>query len=243
MKIGLVTGASGAIGRAIALQLAAEGYSLYLHYNSNSEGLGQLITELTNDYPSQFFKGIQANFFNQESLEQLIHSLPKEEIELVVHNSGHSAYGLFQDVTEVELERLLLHHVKTPFLITQALVPYMIRQKWGRVIVISSIWGQTGAAAEVTYSTVKGAQNSFCKALAKELAPSGITVNAIAPGAVQSTMLSSFNSQEIMAIEEDIPMGRLGKPDEVASLVRYLTRRDAGYITGQVLGVNGGWYC
>lgn len=243
MKAGLITGASGAIGRAIALELAEEGYSLYLHYNQNEVEAVDLQKKLTLLYPEQFFQLVQADFFKPASLEKLIAVLPKNQIELLVHNSGHSHIGFFQDVKANEFEDMVTHHMKAPFLLTQALVPSMIQGKHGRIVFISSIWGLTGASMEVIYSMVKGAQNSLAKALAKELAPSGITVNAIAPGAVESSMLDPLQMETIEQLRDEIPVGRLGRPQEVAGLVRYLCKPEAAYLTGQVLSVNGGWYC
>ncbi|HET6872848.1 MAG TPA: SDR family oxidoreductase [Sporolactobacillaceae bacterium] len=242
MAFGLITGASGAIGNAIALQLANLGYSLYLHYNKNETAILELKKELNHLYPNQHFLVVQADLSEAKGIHTLLQGL-SEQVELIIHNSGHSEVGLIQDLNEPELEAMIQHQVKSPFLLTQALIPSMIREKKGRIIFISSIWGLTGAAAEVAYSMVKGAQISFCKALAKELAPSGITVNAVAPGAIETAMLDVFTQEELKDLKEDIPVGRLGKPEEVASLVRYLCLPEAAYITGQVLSVNGGWYC
>jgi len=242
MAFGLITGASGAIGKAIALNLATLGYSLFLHYNKNESALLKLKQELERMFPSQQFIEVQANLSTPSGLEVLLGGLT-ENIELLIHNSGHSEVGLVQDVSKTDLDTMIEHQVKAPFLLTQNLIPSMIREKRGRIVFISSIWGLTGAATEVVYSMVKGAQNSLCKALAKELAPSGITVNAVAPGAIETTMLDVFTSDELDELKADIPVGRLGKPEEVASLVRYLCLPESAYITGQILSVNGGWYC
>ena len=242
MQFGLITGASGAIGKAIALNLATLGYSLFLHYNKNESALLNLKQELEHVFPAQQFIVVQANLSTPTGLEVLLGGLT-ENIELLIHNSGHSEVGLVQDVSKTDLDTMIEHQVKAPFLLTQNLIPSMIREKRGRIVFISSIWGLTGAATEVVYSMVKGAQNSLCKALAKELAPSGITVNAVAPGAIETTMLDVFTSDELDELKADIPVGRLGKPEEVASLVRYLCLPESAYITGQILSVNGGWYC
>jgi 3-oxoacyl-[acyl-carrier protein] reductase len=242
MGFGLITGASGAIGKAIALNLAGVGYSLFLHYNQNKSSILKLKQELSKIFPDQQFIEIQANLNEAIGVQKLIQGLTKD-IEILIHNSGHSEIGLVQDLSEPDLDAMIQHQVKAPFLLTQAVIPSMIREKKGRILFISSVWGLTGAATEVVYSMVKGAQNSLCKALAKELAPSGITVNAVAPGAIKTAMLDVFKPDELNQIKEDIPVGRLGKPEEVASLVRYLCLPESAYITGQVLSVNGGWYC
>jgi 3-oxoacyl-[acyl-carrier protein] reductase len=132
-------------------------------------------------------------------------------------------------------------NLKGMFLCTQRFAPHMISQKYGRIINVSSVWGITGASCEVMYSTAKGGVNAFTKSLAKELAPSGVTVNAVAPGAVDTDMMKHLDTSERSALEEDIPAGRLGTPDEIASLVYFLALPESSYITGQVISPNGGW--
>lgn len=134
-------------------------------------------------------------------------------------------------------------HVRTPFFLAQKALPKMIQRKWGRIVTISSIWGVTGASFEVLYSTAKGALVAFTKALAKEVAPSGITVNSVAPGLIETDMvLSAFSPEDLEGITADIPASRMGKPEEVAALVSFLTKEEAGYINGQVISLNGAWY-
>lgn len=126
-------------------------------------------------------------------------------------------------------------NLKGTFLMTRQFMPYMVSQKYGRIINVSSIWGISGASCEVAYSTAKGGINAFTKALAKELAPSGVTVNAVAPGAVDTLMMAGFDAAEKAAIENEIPAGRFGRPDEIASLVYFLALPESGYITGQII--------
>jgi 3-oxoacyl-[acyl-carrier protein] reductase len=163
-------------------------------------------------------------------------------IDLLVLNSGISFYGLVTDMSDDDIDQMINLHITSPFRLTQKLIPSMISKREGNIIVISSIWGITGASCEVLYSMVKGGQNSFVKSLAKELAPSQIRVNAIAPGAIETRMLSKFSKEELKELEEDIPLGRLGHPDEIADVVSFLASKNSSYITGQVLSVNGGWY-
>jgi 3-oxoacyl-[acyl-carrier protein] reductase len=127
-------------------------------------------------------------------------------------------------------------------MITKELLPKLIKKRSGNVILISSVWGQTGAACEVVYSAAKGAQISFVKALSKEVALNGVRVNAIAPGAVETPMMSQFSEEDKQLLQYEIPMGRLGVPEEVANGVKFLLSADSSYITGQVLSINGGWY-
>jgi 3-oxoacyl-[acyl-carrier protein] reductase len=127
-------------------------------------------------------------------------------------------------------------------MITKELLPKFLSKGFGNIIVITSIWGQTGAACEVAYSTVKGAQIAFVKSLSKEVALNGIRVNGIAPGAIKTPMMGGFTKEDIELIEDDIPMGRLGSPAEIAKGVLFLLSEESSYITGQILGINGGWY-
>jgi len=237
-KFILITGASGAIGQAIALKLAEKGYSLYLHYNQNREGIEKLIHNL------EAFEGEYIPIMADLSLPNGYKQLASQIFSLdgIIHNAGQSLYGLLQDLTEDDLAKLLYVSVTTPLLLTKALLPKLISKREGSIIVISSIWGQTGASFEVAYSTVKGAQISFAKALSKELAPSGIRVNAVAPGAVETPMLSGFSPDELSAVKEEIPLSRLATPSDVANGVGFLLSDDSSYITGHVLSINGGWY-
>lgn len=237
-KYALVTGASGGIGKAITLKLIEDGYHVYAHYHQNEQEVQYLIDSLSD--AKQMIIPIQADLANSTGVDHLVQSM-KMPIELLVINSGISFYGLMTDMSEEEMNQMIAIHLTSPFKLTQKIIPSMIRKKSGNIIVISSIWGITGASCEVLYSMVKGGQNSFVKALAKELAPSQIRVNAIAPGAIETKMLSNFTSEELNELKEEIPLGRLGHPDEVADTVSFLASKQSSYITGQVLSVNGGW--
>lgn len=236
----LITGAGRGIGAAIAKQLAKDGYNLILHYYRSEEGI-QKVSQTCIDLGSQVYV-IHANLTREDGAEQLVDACPYPP-DVIVFNAGLSYYGLIQDITPLQWEELMNIHVRTPFFLAQKALPHMIRKGWGRIVTISSIWGVTGASCEVLYSTAKGALVAFTKALAKEVAPSGITVNSVAPGLIETDMvLSAFSAEDLRNLAEEIPAGRMGKPEEVASLVAYLARKESGYINGQVIGLNGAWY-
>ncbi len=237
-KFVLITGASGGIGGAIAVKLAEEGYSLYLHYHKNKRAIEMLLHELQ-PYGGEYIP-IQADLSTNNGYKKMVKSI--FSIDAIIHNSGTGYSGLLTDLKDEELEDLMNLHVKTPLLLTRQLLPKLLAKREGNIVVISSIWGQTGAACEVAYSTVKGAQLAFVKALSKELAFNGIRVNAVAPGAVQTAMMEGYSFEELEMIKNEIPMGRLASPDNIADSVLFLLSDKASYITGQILAVNGGWY-
>lgn len=237
-KYVLITGASGGIGQAISLKLASEGYHLYLHYNQNEQTIKELLTKLK-AYGGEYY-AIKANLSDPKGPEELIKHV--FNIDGIVHCAGNAHYGMLIDLQLDEVETLMKTHVIHPLMLTKGLLPKMMSKRAGNIVVISSIWGQTGAACEVAYSAAKGAQIAFVKALSKEVALSGIRVNAIAPGAINTPMLEDFSQDEKELLREEIPLGRLGLPEEVANATSFLLSDQSSYITGQVLGVNGGWY-
>ncbi|MED1202006.1 elongation factor P 5-aminopentanone reductase [Heyndrickxia acidicola] len=237
-KFALITGASGGIGRAAAVNLAKKGWNLYLHYHQNKTEMENLLREL-NAYNLDLIP-ICADLTTKAGIQVLLESI--FQIDAVCYISGTSHYGLFEETSEEIMDELYLLHVKAPMVIVQKLMPKLMRNHSSRVLLVSSIWGQTGASCEVAYSAAKGAQISFVKALSKEVARNGVLVNAIAPGSVRTAMLDSFTEQELIDLQEDIPLGRLADPSEIAGAITFLLSDDSSYITGQVIGVNGGWY-
>jgi 3-oxoacyl-[acyl-carrier protein] reductase len=237
-KFALITGASGGIGRATAVSLAQKGWSLYLHYHKNKNEMENLLQELRK-YDVELIP-ICADLTTKTGIEDLLDSI--FHIDAVCYISGTSHYGLFEETSEEMMDELYQLHVKAPMVIVQKLLPKLMRNRSSHIVLISSIWGQTGASCEVVYSAVKGAQISFVKALSKEVARNGILVNAIAPGTVRTAMLDTFTEQDLNDLEEDIPLGRLADPSEIAGVISFLLSNESSYITGQVIGVNGGWY-
>lgn len=239
-KWALITGAGRGIGAAIARRFASEGVNLILHYFRSEQEIRKVEKDCR-ELGVQVYL-VQANLTIENGAERLVESCPISP-DILVFNAGLSHYGLIQDITPVQWEELMNIHVRTPFFLAQKAIPKMIQRRWGRIVTISSIWGVTGASFEVLYSTAKGALVAFTKALAKEVAPSGITVNSVAPGLIETDMvLSAFSPEDLEGITADIPASRMGKPEEVAALVSFLTKEEAGYINGQVISLNGAWY-
>jgi 3-oxoacyl-[acyl-carrier protein] reductase len=237
-KFALITGASGGIGRHTAMTLAEQGWSLYLHYHTNGEAIKDLLGLLA-QYEGEFIPvkaDLSVDKGSDDLLSQLFH------LDAVIFASGKAQYGLFQEIKGQEMDDMWNIHVKAPMKIMQGVLPKLLNSTIGSAVIVSSIWGQTGAACEVMYSTVKGAQIALVKSLSKELARSGIRVNAVAPGAVNTDMMSTFTAEELAGIAEEIPMGRLAEPLEVANMIEFLLSSKASYTTGQVFSVNGGWY-
>lgn len=236
MKTALVTGASGGIGKAVVEKLAKEKYQIFAHYFRNGESLETLTAEYNHIIP------VQADLSSKKGVEILLDQM-SAAVDVIVFASGITHYGIIQEVSPEIYDQMIRLHLTAPFFITQRLVANMISKRNGSIIFISSIWGQTGASCETVYSMVKGGQIAFVKALAKELAPSNIRVNAIAPGFIDTKMNAQFSLAERKNIQEEIPMKRMGNPREVADAVVFLAGGGASYITGQVISVNGGWYC
>ncbi|MEC1444195.1 elongation factor P 5-aminopentanone reductase [Bacillus subtilis] len=240
-KTALITGASGGIGKSISETLAARGYNLLLHYNTNQNAAAELAEKLSEMFGVNA-EILQADLSAQDGADQLTSSIV-QPIDAIVLNSGRSHFGLITDVDNATVQEMVQLHVASPYMLTRNLLPGMIRNKSGAIVAVSSIWGETGASCEVLYSMAKGAQHSFVKGLAKELAPSGIRVNAVAPGAVDTNMMNQFTPSEKEEIADEIPIGRLARPQEIADATAFLLSEKASYITGQILSVNGGWHC
>ena len=234
----LITGASGGIGKATALKLAEQGYSLYLHYFRNEEAINDLMEQLK-QYGGEYIP-VQADLAAADGADKL--NCQIFSLNGIVYTSGKSYYGLIHDMDAQMIQECMQLHLTSLFVLSQKLTDKLMKMKSSSIVVVSSIWGDTGASCEVLYSMVKGGQNSFVKGLSKELAPMGVRVNAVSPGAVATEMMNSFTSEELEEIAEEIPLGRLAAPEEIASCISFLLSEQASYITGHVLRANGGWY-
>ena len=242
MKTVLVTGGSRGIGKAIVYAFAKEGYNVILNYNNSFQSAKEIVEDLSNcDGVVEMFK---ADISNRDEVNSMMEYAVKEfgKIDVLVNNAGICNVKLFTEMTEQDWDNIMQVNLKGVFNVTQAALRYsMIKEKDGSIINISSIDGISGSSCEVAYSTSKAGIVGFTKALAKELALSNITVNAVAPGAINTDMLRKNYSIEDLALTKTmIPMERFGRPEEVAELVMFLAGDGARYITGQVISPNGG---
>ncbi|MBQ8638326.1 MAG: SDR family NAD(P)-dependent oxidoreductase [Lachnospiraceae bacterium] len=236
----LVTGASSGIGEAIALEFAKKDCNLVIASRSNTSGLARVrdtIQTLGCDCLA-----IQGDVSDPEFCQTLCqHAVSRfGAVDCLINNAGISHIGLFQDMTPDQWDRLLKVNLYSVIQMSHAVLPSMLRRHSGSILNISSVWGTVGASCEVVYSASKGAVNSFTKALAKELAPSGIRVNAIACGAIDTTMNAWLDAQEHQQLLDEIPAGRMGRSDEAAMLA-YQLFEGPQYLTGQVITLDGGW--
>ncbi len=239
-KVAVITGASRGIGRAIGIKYAQKGYHVAICCKSQKDKLRQTAKEITSlGAECITFVGDMGNDKNVERFFQAVHS-QYGQIDVLVNNAGVSRMGLLQDMTPEEWDKILTANLRSAFLCSRATIPEMLSRHSGKILSISSVWGNVGASMEVAYSTTKGAINAFTRALAKELAPSGIQVNAIACGMIDTEMNSCLSPEEIAAIQEEIPAGRMGTPQEVAELAYQITENNE-YLTGQIITLDGGW--
>lgn len=225
----LITGASRGIGAAIAEEFAKCGDNVIINYNKSEKEARELASRLG-------VTAIQADVSDASQVKAMIDKAG--QIDVLVNNAGIEWQGLITDMTEDEWDTLMAVNLKSAFLCAKAVLPGMISQKFGRIINITSVWGDVGASCEAAYSAAKAGLAGFTKALAKELAPSGITVNAVSPGCIDTDMMRHYSEDEMRDIIDGIPMGRTGTPQEVAKTVLFLSQ--SPYITGQIIKVNGG---
>lgn len=237
----LVTGASGGIGSAIVKRFASVGMKVIIHYANHLEAANETARHCLKSASDVLT--VRADLRFEEEVIRMKEKLENNGMkpDILVNNAAISHYGLLMDTTVDEWDLVMDTNLKSAFLCSKVFMPHMINQKFGRIINVSSVWGITGSSCEVVYSASKGGMNAFTKALAKELAPSGVTVNAVAPGAVDTDMMNQFDHDEKTMMQSDIPAGRFGKPEEIASLVYFIALPESGYITGQIISPNGGW--
>lgn len=242
MKTAVITGASRGIGAAIAMKLAKEGYFVAVNFCKNEEAALQVVKNIRNAGGKA--EAFCADVCDAAQVEKMIQQVLdiSGEINLLVNNAGISSHGLLQDMTEKDYDHIFDINMKGVFLCTKAVLPAMIKQKSGSVINISSMWGIAGASCEVLYSASKAAVIGFTKALAKEVGPSGIRVNCIAPGLIDTEMNACLSDEDKHQMINETPIERMGAGEDIANAVCFLVNdKQAGFITGQVLSVDGGY--
>ena len=240
-KVALITGASRGIGRAIALRLAKDGYTVALNYHQNEKAAVRAAEVLTAFGKEGML--CRADVTREHAVHEMVREVERRlgPIDLLVNNAGIAEQVLFTDLTAAQWKKMMDVHVNGAFYTSQAVLPSMIRRKSGKILNLSSIWGQKGASCEVGYSASKAAIIGLTKALAKEVGLSGITVNCVAPGVIDTDMNGHLDPQTMASLKEETPLARIGTPEEVAQLLYFLASDKAAFITGQVIGINGGF--
>ena len=242
MKTVLITGSSRGIGAATARRLA-ENYKIVINYNNSKDEALALLDEIRKINPLAI--AVKADVSKEDEVDYLFETIEKNfgPVDILINNAGRSFVGLIQDMTFESWQDILNTNLNSVFLTSKRAIDKMVSKKYGVIINMSSIWGKEGAALEACYSATKGAINSFTKALSKELAPSNIRVNAIAPGVVLTDMMKEdFSERELDLIKEDIGLNRFADPKEIADLIAFLISDEASYITGSIIDINGGFY-
>ncbi len=239
-KVALVTGAGRGIGRSAAVTFARNGYDVAVNAGHNADELEQT-RKMAEKEGARCLTGL-GDVSDPMFVEKWISAVYERfgAIDVLVNNAGISKIGLLQDMSPQEWDEVLRVNLTGAFHMCRSVIPGMVAAKQGRIINISSVWGVAGASCEVAYSASKGGLNTFTKALAKELAPSGIAVNALACGIIDTRMNSAFTEEEKAQLANEVPMGRFGTPDDVAKMVVLLANAPV-YLTGQIIGFNGGW--
>ena len=239
MKTAIITGGAQGIGRAISIVLAKNGYNVVINYNNSEKEALELKGYIEkNNGIAEVFK---ADLTKREEAKKLIQFTIErfKNIDVLINNAGVSLIKLFTDYTDEDWNRIINNNLYSAFCTTQEAVKFMINRKQGCIINISSIWGEIGASCECLYSITKAGVDALTKSLAKELGPSNIRVNSIAPGIINTRMNNHLSDEEKVDIKEEIPLEKIGEPEDIAKCVEWLI--EDNYTTGQVISINGGW--
>ncbi|HBG5345210.1 TPA: SDR family oxidoreductase [Clostridioides difficile] len=240
-KTVLITGGSRGIGKAMSKAFAKEGYNVLINFNKSENEAKELYAILNEkNFSVKLFK---ADVSNREDVENMVDYCVKEfgGLDVLVNNAGISQDKLFTDITDEDWDNMININLKGSFYCSQVALKYMVSEKKGNIINISSIWGISGASCEVHYSITKAGIIGMTKALAKEVGPSNIRVNSIAPGVINTDMLSGYNEEDINALVEETPLMRIGTPEDIANCAIFLASDKSNFITGQVISPNGGF--
>lgn len=231
-KTALIIGASGGIGSAVTRRLAKDGWDVIAHYNASETAANGLAAEL-------HARTVRADVTEPSQVEAMFEKTGP--VGLLVYCAGVAQYELFTDTDEARWRYLQGVNLDGAYRCCRAAIPDMVRRKSGNIVLLSSVWGVYGASCEAAYSASKAALIGLTKALAKELGPSGVRVNSVAPGVIETPMLNQFSHADKAALAEDTPLGRLGQPEDVAELIAFLASEKASFITGQTIGCDGGF--
>ena len=238
-KTVIVTGGSRGIGATIVRTLAKDGYNVVLNYNKSEEIANFIKEELTSKgYNVEIFR---ADVSKREEVKKLVDFTIEKygTVDVLINNAGISQIKLFTDITDIDWDKMLATNLNSVFYASQEVLPYMINKKEGCIINISSIWGSVGASCEVHYSVTKAGIDAMTKSLAKELGPSNIRVNSIAPGIIDTDMNKYLSEEERKSIKDEIPLQKIGNTEDIAKCVKWLI--EDSYTTGQIIKINGGW--
>ena len=240
MKRVIVFGASGGIGQEICRSLAADGWSIYVHYRKNVEIAQKLVTELLEKYPNQDFFTIKLDFASSDQqLEDFVKSL--FPVNAVVFAQGITKYGFLSEQSLTDIDQVMKINLTVPIKLTKLLEPMLVKHEMSRIVYLGSVYGGQGSALETIYSATKAGLSRFSQAYAREVASTGLTVNTIAPGAVATEMNKIFSKETLDEVREEIPIGRLAHGEDVAYWVKTLLQAESKYCTGQTIYVSGGW--